>query len=325
MRNINLLPKEPRSKRIFVPLLVSSVLFFLILTSALLYAGHYFKNNMQNVENQIALTNASIQASTQQRQLDEQSINYQNLQAEIDKLKKKRIDWIPVLDTISTKLPATGRILSAEIPKVEKKVANLDTNSTTTQTAPVIVNLKLEFGALSTVADYILLLQNSSLFESVSVLSAVKTEKSFVSAAVSSPSPNITNTQSTSVNTDENIKKMFEDTLSEGGNEGDKLLNELKWTINQQIAKQKYGLKLPDKKFNDGTNLQDDQDETSALTDADFEDARKTLDEMKVKSEKSTETAAKAPSTVNPTTSAQKFNVYEVVIEITLNNSVKSK
>ncbi|MGO4494344.1 hypothetical protein AB4114_00335 [Paenibacillus sp. 2RAB27] len=325
MKNINLLPKAPRSKRIFLPLLVLSVLFFLILSSSLLYAGHYFKNNMQHVEDQIALTNASIQTLTQQRQLDEQSINYQNLHAEIDKLKNKRIDWIPVLETISAKLPATGRILSAEIPKDENKEQNNGSNSAVSQTTPVLVNLKLEFAALSSVADYISLLQSSSMFNSISILSAVKTEKTFSTAVASSPSPVTTNTQAASGQTVENIKKVFEDTLTEGGNEGDKLLNELKWTMNQQIAKQEYGLKLPDKKFNNETNTQIDQDDTSALTDADFEDARKTLSEMKMKSEKSTEAEAKTPSTANQASTAQKYNVYEVVIEITLRNPVTSK
>ncbi|CAH1196618.1 hypothetical protein PAECIP111891_00911 [Paenibacillus allorhizoplanae] len=325
MRNINLLPKAPRSKRIFVPLLLSSVSFFLILSSSLVYAGHYFNSNMQNVENQIVLTNASIQSLTKQRQLDEQSINFQNLQTEIDKLKNKRVDWIPILETISTKLPTTGRILSAEIPKDENKAQNNGANSAVSQATPIIVSLKLEFAALSSVADYISLLQSSSLFSSISILTAVKTEKTFSPAVASSPSPVTSSTQPTSVQTNENIKKVFEDTLTEGGNEGDKLLNELKWTINQQIAKQEYGLKLPDKKFNEETNTQMDQNDTSALTDADFEDARKTLNEMKMKSEKSTEAEAKTPSTANPAATAQKYNVYEVVIEITLKNPVNSK
>jgi cell division protein FtsB len=325
MKNINLLPKAPRSKRIFVPLLVLSVFFFLILSTSLLYAGHYFTNNMQNVEEQIALTNASIQTLTQQRQLDEQSINYQNLQAEIDKLKNKRIDWIPVLETISAKLPLTGRMLSAEIPKDEKNVGNNGANPAVTQTTPVIANLKLEFATLSSVADYIALLQSSSLFNSISILSAIKTEKTFSTAVARSPSPVTSNTQAASVQTDEVIKRVFEDTLTEGGSEGDKLLNELKWTMNQQIANQEYGLKLPDKTFNDETNTQSEQDDTSALTDADFEDARKTLSEMKMKSEKSTEVEIKTPTAANPAATAQKYNVYEVVIEITLKNPVKSK
>ncbi|KRE59511.1 hypothetical protein [Paenibacillus sp. Soil750] len=325
MKNINLLPKAPRSKRIFLPLLVASLSFFLILSSSLLYAGHYFNSNMQNVENQIVLTNASIQSLTKQRQLDEQSINFQNLQAEIDILKNKRIDWIPVLETISTKLPVTGRILSAEIPKNENKEQNNGANSAVSQVTPVIVSLKTEFAALSSVADYISLLQSSSLFNSISILTAVKTEKTFSAVVASSPSPVTSNTQATQLQTDENIKKVFEDTLTEGGNEGDKLLNELKWTINQQIAKREYGLKLPDKKFNDETNTQIDQNDTSALTDADFEDARKTLSEMKMQSEKSTEAEAKTPSTANPAATAQKYNVYEVVIEITLKNPVNSK
>lgn len=283
---------------------------------------------MQNVENQIALTNASIQALTKQRQLDEQTFNYQNLQAEIDKLKKKRIDWIPVLETISSKLPSTGRILSAEMANEEKKEDNNGANPAVPQTEPVIVNLKLEFGALTSVADYILLLQSSSLFDSVSIMSAIKTEKTFSTPIASLPGSNGTNTQSTTVNTEDNINKIFEDTLTDSKNEGDNLLNELKWTINQQIAKQEFGLKLPDKNF--GTKLQDDQydqDETSALTDADYEDARKTLEDMKKKSATSSETGANSPSVENSNPAAasvQKFNVYEVVIEIALKNSVDS-
>ncbi|MNR10771.1 hypothetical protein D3C85_1270370 [compost metagenome] len=215
--------------------------------------------------------------------------------------------------------------MSAEIPKEEKRQENNGSNATTPQASPVYVNLKLEFAALSSVADYIAILQSSSLFESISIQSAVKTEKSFVPAAVSSPSPVTKNTQSTTVNTDGNIKKMFEDTLTDGSSEGDKLLNELKWTINQQIAKQEYGVTLPDKKIDDGTNKQDVQDDTSALTDADFEDARKKLDVMKMNAEKSSETTAKTPSPADSAASVQKFNVYEVVIEIKLKNSVKSK
>jgi Tfp pilus assembly protein PilN len=323
MKNINLLPKVPRAKRIFLPVLVSSILFFLLLSSVFLYAGQYFKSNLQNVENQIALTNASIQSLTNQRQLDEQTINYQNLQTEIDKLKKKRTDWIPVFEMISSKLPATGRILSAEIPKEDKKEDKKGTPAAAPQAAQVIVNLKLEFTSLSSVADYISLLQRSSLFDSVSIQSAVKTEKTFVKTAASSPSPAPTNTQSTTANTAENIKKSFENTITEGGNEGDKLLNELKWTINQQIAKQEYGVTLPDKKFNDGTKTQDAHDETSALTDADFEAARKTLDEMKKKAAAPKETVKL--STANPAASAQKFILYEVTLEITLKNPVESK
>ncbi|SDN82854.1 hypothetical protein SAMN04487897_10562 [Paenibacillus sp. yr247] len=189
MKNINLLPKIPRARRIFLPVLMASTLLFLMLSSTFLYAGHYFKSNLQNVKAQIALTNASIQALTNQRQLDEQTLNYQALQAEIDKLKKKRIDWIPVFEVLSSKLPATGRILSAEIPKDENKEVKNGISAAATQVDLMKVNLKLEFAALSSVADYISLLQRSSLIESVSIQSAVKMEKTFVTAAVNSQYP----------------------------------------------------------------------------------------------------------------------------------------
>lgn len=323
MKNINLLPKVPKLQRIFIPLLVLSVVFFLTLSSSLLYVSHYFKNDKQNVENQIVLSNASIQTLTQQRQMDEQSLNYQNLQAEIDKYKTKRIDWIPVLETISSKLPLAGRILSAEIPKDEKKVETNGTNPAASQAAPVTMNLKLEFANLSSLADYMVLLQSSSLFHSVSILSAVKTEKTFSTPVASAPSTVITNSQAVSVQKDENVKKGFEDTLVEDGNEGDKLLNELKWTMNQQIAKREFGLTLPNKTFDKDTNSQIAQEDTSALTDEDWEDARKTLSEMK--NETTVQPEVNMSSIANQPIPAQKFNVYEVIIAITLNNSIKSK
>jgi hypothetical protein len=184
MKNINLLPKVPFIQRVFVPILLASAFFFLAIAFSLLFYSYTLEKGTNGSAQAINLLQASISKLTSQRQIDPLTKEVQALSTEVTKLKETRRDWLPFYELITSNLPKTARVLSAEVTDNEGTSASNQANG---QAAALQndqnthVRMFAEFTDLQAVAQYTVLMQNSELVDTVSVLSATRVQKQLAS------------------------------------------------------------------------------------------------------------------------------------------------
>jgi hypothetical protein len=195
MKYINLLPKVPFVQRVFVPTLVALSFFFLTIAFSLLFYSYQLEKGTNGGDQAINLLQASISKLTSQRQIDPITKEVQALSAEVTKLKETRRDWLPFYDLITSRLPKTARLLSAEVTDTSEGTSA--SNQANGQAAALQndqsthVRMFTEFTDLQAVAEYAVLMQNSELVDTLSVLSATKVQKQRSDISISADKFNI--------------------------------------------------------------------------------------------------------------------------------------
>lgn len=185
MKYINLLPKVPFIQRVFVPIMLVSAIFFLTIAFSLLFYSYTLEKGTNGSVQAITLLQASISKLTSQRQIDPLTKEVQALSTEVTKLKETRRDWLPFYDLMTSQLPKTARLLSAEVTDTSEGTSA--SNQANGQAAALQndqnthVRMFAEFTDLQAVAQYTVLMQNSELVDTVSVLSATRVQKQLAS------------------------------------------------------------------------------------------------------------------------------------------------
>jgi hypothetical protein len=195
MKYINLLPKVPFIQRVFVPIMLVSAIFFLTIAFSLLFYSYTLEKGTNGSVPAITLLQASISKLTSQRQIDPLTKEVQALSTEVTKLKETRRDWLPFYELITSNLPKTARVLSAEVTDNEGTSASNQANGQAAalqndqnthvrmfaERRNLLIPMNQKFTDLQAVAQYTVLMQNSDLVDTVSVLSATRVQKQLAS------------------------------------------------------------------------------------------------------------------------------------------------
>lgn len=152
MRAINLLPRIPFVQKWLIPLLALIVMATVGGILLLSYAYFHANSAGDRAHQQIQSLQTAIAGLKQSQQIDATTQDYNHLQEAVSSLQKRRRDWLPVINTITSKMPIATRLYDFD--------AKQDT-----------IVLKLQSSSIKELATYMTSLENSGLFKTISVQS----------------------------------------------------------------------------------------------------------------------------------------------------------
>jgi hypothetical protein len=173
LKNINLLPRKPLVTQIYIPLVIAMIVAFIGCSMLLLFYSFNTNINMDAEQKKVDQANKRIAALTVLHQVDPRTQDYDSFAALLQQLNKSRRDWAPIYDLITKNLYKSSRLLTMEVNDKE------------------VISLHMEFASLKEVAYYMILLQNSTLVERVSIndISISKKTKAAAQTSVSQVEP----------------------------------------------------------------------------------------------------------------------------------------
>lgn len=308
MKAINLIPKLPFTQQYLKPLM-TSIIAFSVLSSSLLIIG-YAESSHTTGKNERLLQDKQAQAGIllKERMVDQQTSQYQSLKEKVDGLKGEIRDWQPVFQGLTASLPTAARILSMETDGKGK------------------IKLHLDMKDLKDTAQYMQLLQQLGLFNSVTVNSVQKKELAYPVAVTTTstgttevlPSVSPASGQ-TQTMTYEQYVNMFQKPSSSAmdATEADELLNQLDWMMSQKISKEMNGITLPGRT----PQAVASPPASGPITRQDVEDAQKKLDQ--IANAKVAEPPAQSVPSETP--APKGITLYDVVLELTCKPLTKEK
>jgi hypothetical protein len=152
MKTINLLPKKPFLQVWFIPLIVGLTAVNIIIGAAVAYGAHVMKVEQQFYINEADRMFLDMRDLRRDKVQDPKLALFQNYQAVISVLEQRRIDWFPLVDSITSNLPPVARIKSITYEDEHERI-----------------QLGAEFQKLEDVAQYVRSLQASDVFEDVAI------------------------------------------------------------------------------------------------------------------------------------------------------------
>ncbi|NHN30735.1 PilN domain-containing protein [Paenibacillus agricola] len=333
MRNINLLPKIPIIRRIYIPLVISTLAVSVLFAGGLMLYGVYLKAGIAQKEAQSKELSNSIQSLRLQKTMDEQTKNYQALTADIAKLKQERQFWLPLIELITIQLPEVARIQSMGVVAGanDGKIAVSSPQAAAAGSQVAGTGQKLaitaEFGALEQTAEYVLRLQQSPLLENVLIKSIQRVDGEIpIPPAPIEVIPPIPPSSGTTLSPEEEFKRIMETKLTPAESKGDELLNELSWTINQQMVEQQFGIEVPDQSLITPEDTSADVSmsfeeiiQDSPITLKELNEAKKNLELFKQYKLPEQPVTTLPPVAVAPTVvQTKKYTKFQVQLELTL-------
>jgi Tfp pilus assembly protein PilN len=325
LRNINLIPRKPFAQKAFVPLLASGIGSSVLVAVILCTIYYNYNVNTGQQEEQIKAMQSRIQQLNSLRVLDQLTTDYNMLSAEISKLKENRNYWIPVFELMSKSVPASARVVSMGVkPNEQEKMV-----------------MSMEFSDLATVAEYMTVLQGSSIFQTVGVQSITKVDKKPASELdrEQQATANTNNQTATTLDakglqellkpetststtiTKDNYLKMLEDSLKVPTSKSDEILNEMDWVITGQASKQQHQIPLPEKSFQSSSPVDElsASFKTNPFSRIELEKAKEEVESLKKLQIKDNAPAAAAK------TDPKLIPVYQVAFELSLKKLSKPK
>ncbi len=149
---INLLPrKEPRKFGFLAALLIIAAIFLLI-AALYFWQIHATNQQIQEINNQIALLDKGIETKTAQSKQNKPTNSADRLKKSIDWVEASRIKMVPILDELTSLLPDRGFILSYQS----------ETNSQSVQ-------LTVQFDTANDAAYYLNRLNKSNMVTEASI------------------------------------------------------------------------------------------------------------------------------------------------------------
>ncbi|WP_281887218.1 hypothetical protein [Paenibacillus sp. YYML68] len=253
MRNINLVPKIPTIKRLFVPLLVLAGSVTALLAALLLTLHMYVQSGLTDKAAQIDQLTANVRVMMQQRTIDSVTLEYNKLQKEVQQLSHDRFNWMPVIDLLTSELPETARLLSVKNKASEESDASLAQPPANTKAAAgeqqvETVELLGDFASLEQTMEYVVRLQQSGLVKRVDISTVARSVVNAAGQLVPVDSFNQSGSvggATSSSGMDAYIQSMSS-ALKPAETPGDALLNELRWMVTSEMAKQQHDVELPD-------------------------------------------------------------------------------
>jgi hypothetical protein len=343
MKNINLLPKIPLIRRMYIPLIIGTLIVSVTFAGGLLFYGIYLKAGTAQKETQSKELSNSIQALRLQKTLDNQTKDYQSLAADVAIIKQSRRFWLPLMELTTTQLPEVARIISMNI------VAGTNGGNSTSSSSPQPsatgkqavgaekqLAITAEFGELVQVAEYVLRLQQSPLLGNVTIKSMQRVEGEIPIPPV--PVPVIPPTESSSpppLSKEEEMTKIIEDQIAPAETKGEELLNQLRLLMDEQMYEQQFDVELPDlsSRASDssktyGSNSFEEIIQGSSITLKELNEARKQIEQFKKFN------LPETPTTVSPSpiatvpaggSQAKKYAKYQVQLELSLKEPIQGK
>jgi hypothetical protein len=278
LRNINLLPRRPYLEKAFIPLMALSIIVSLLIAVLLIFTVYRSDVNVNKKTDQIAEMKQRVQQLNQLRQIDQTTTEYKTFNDELRKVKETRRYWMPVFDLLSTSVQPTARVVTMGAKEQGK------------------MSLDMEFSDLNQIANYVALLQKSSIFNEVSVISIQKVEKKLTTDKKDNKDKSLSSTADpTSILnanplnpqqptektlTKEEYVQSLEKQTKEPTTKSDELLSELNWIINQQASRQQLNLELPEKNILPPSN-NNVLPKSNPFSKEEIDSAQKTLNELK--------------------------------------------
>jgi len=152
MRAINLLPRIPFVQKWLIPLLALIVMATVGGILLLSYAYFHANSAGERSQNQIQSLQTAIANLKKAQQIDTTTQDYTRLQEAVSNLQKRRRDWLPIINTITSKMPVATRLYDYD--------AKEDT-----------IVLKLQCSSIQELAAYMSSLEQSGSFKSITVQS----------------------------------------------------------------------------------------------------------------------------------------------------------
>ncbi len=234
--NINLLPRKSRIQTIFWPVMLSVILIYISIAMVLVYAEFNNGTSIEEKNDEIILLQTEINSLRAMRQPDPLAEDFQDFQADVTALKEYRRDWIQILKQISSSLPATSRVISFQVDssgelKVDSQFANLQ------QIARYIAILD-ETTSIDSV--------NASNIERVGLTNAGAVPTDNPSGALGAIPGLIGQSDNTSnaIDPDEFIANLEGD-ITPPKDESERILNDLRWLMEQKAAEEQHGIIVP--------------------------------------------------------------------------------
>jgi hypothetical protein len=271
MKSINLMPKVPWLKRWFSTLLLAGTGLFLIIGLSLGLVSMRLGGASQTLESEIASVQSKVTFLKKQREIDPITQSYNELNKEVLTIRDNRKDWPSVMEMVTQGMPSSSKLSRAAV------------------TEGRVLELESSFDELGQVADYIVYLKGTGLFEPISVKSvelvdAVEALKSSTAAPQSlqvTPStvvkPTANKTPEEKLVTAEELIASFQKETPPATDEADSILNELKWLVTGQAYQEHFGIGLPKP-----TGTTDSGPPPgSPFTEKEWQEARRKVEELK--------------------------------------------
>jgi hypothetical protein len=261
MRNINLLPKVPFLTKHLRSLTIGTVAVLLLGTFCLFGASYVM--GITAVSKEEAASQMRLQAAFwQDRHSEDPRMQlYESYKATAEQLSAARTDWVSRIESITSGLPGSARIVEIDTDK------------------DAMTQLSLQFADMEGTAAYLAGLQLNSDVAAFDIVDMAKRE------VIASPLPQAVNEQEPAPETPavpRPSESYYEDLLKDlsvAEDENEALLNELQWMFEKEIAKTSFGIQLPDLPSTDDGGDADwdavlDSSDQGAITDEEYEAAR---------------------------------------------------
>ncbi|WP_159883463.1 PilN domain-containing protein [Paenibacillus puerhi] len=255
MNSINLLPRKPRSERLFWPVLsVTALTVVLSFGTLAVFQYKLSETSVQHAQYKQQLQ-ARIQVLQQQHVEEPRTADYRRLLQEVKSLEGRRVDWLPSLHGITSSLPEAARLLSVRKADAAGGESSVPAAAQASQAAGLLPSQKLvallEFSDFKQIADYVLNMKKNEIFQDVAIVSVEKKEIILpVPVAMAAAS----HTGIDRRPSDPTLKEKFlQETKQQKqaplATKSEELLSELDWLISGKMYEQEHGVTLPDRRF----------------------------------------------------------------------------
>jgi hypothetical protein len=293
---------------------------------------------------EIASLQSQLQQLNKQRVVDPLSADFQNYSAEVSRLKSARRYWVPVMEMLTASLPSTARMIQVESGSdgAQTGAATGGGSSQTNRTNPTNnggqqqgsgnlaanqLNVSYEFADLNQVIDYMVLIQQSQLMERVA-LTSVSRRLQNPPEKPAAPNPVRSGASASGLNGGQQpspvdqLTKSLENQLKPVQDEGDELLNQLRWMIGQQMIEKESGVKVPDKRLEapSGQTLPSQ----SPITLEEYMEVKRKYEQNK-QSIASSVSGTQAEPQITAPVQEPAVAVYQVTLQMTLKAAAKEK
>jgi hypothetical protein len=235
--NINLLPRKSRIQKIFWPVMLSVIIIYALIALILVYAEFNNGASIEEKNEEIVKLQTEINSLRVIRQPDPLAEDFQDFQSDVSALKQFRRDWIQIVEQISTSLPLTSRVLSFQVNELGE------------------LEMESQFADLQQVAEYIAVLSESDSIESVNATNIVRVDLANISTVTPTnitdgaleTIPGLTNQidNTTNFTNPDDFIANLEGNITPPQDESERILNELRWLMEQKAAKEQHGILVP--------------------------------------------------------------------------------
>jgi hypothetical protein len=228
MMNINLLPRVPLIKKVFLPALIAIITIFSVLILTISVSSLQMKLENAETSVQINALESSLTEIQQEKIAEPIVKDYNELSAVIQALDVTRYAWKQVIQDISNLLPSDSRVLSMSLSADHKLMIDMQSKD------------------MEAMAQYMDRLGRLPYFNKIQLNTITQEEIFYRPVEEEADTP-----------TDENLGQLtFEQLLDNlkaqvpaSQSEQDEALNELQWLVQQEVAKDQLGITLPDESF----------------------------------------------------------------------------